>query len=239
MNTKDLYEEIRKIIIQETKYNRFFDGVVAELREGKALCTIDSLAWDTNDKGAICTYIDKNSMTELKVGDNVIIGFRDNNPARAFIIGMANDFNLQSPTSYNFNTKIETIYDDRSETQEAQILKDNGIKEFSIALSTGWNMKINVGQHSMETTLIGITIEDTNGNKIASSPVGWSINTGVESFLKGTTWLTNWTTMAATISGATSGNESQNASGIGTIKAAIATFATQLANMLSLTIKGE
>lgn len=206
MNEQDFYSEIRKMIIQETKYNRFFDGVVAELREGKAVCTIDSLGWGTPDKGAICTYIDKNSMTELKVGDNVIIGFRNNDPARAFIVGMSNDFNLQSPASYNFNTKVETIYDDRSETQELKITKDNIKKEFSITLSPIWTIKINKGS---------------------------------ESFLKGTTWSTNWTTMATTIAGATPGTTQQNAAAIIQIQGAIATFAAQLSNMLSNTIKGE
>lgn len=239
MNIKDFYEDIIKTIIQETKYSRFYDGVVVELREGKAVCTINSLGWDTPEKGAICTYPDKNKMTDLKIDDNVIIGFRNNDPARAFIAGIGNDFNLQAPASYDFNTKIETIYDDRSEARNVVITKDNTNKELKVLTLAGWKIIINDGLNVIETTDTGTSITDKNGNKLVSSPTGWAINTGVESFVKGTTWQTNWTTFNSTVQTATPGNEAQNAAAITVIKGAFATFAAQLVNMLSTTIKGE
>lgn len=60
-----------------------------------------------------------------------------------------------------------------------------------------------------------------------------------EAFLKGTTWQTNWTTFNSNVQAASPGNEAANKQAIEDIQSAFSTFAAQLANMLSLTIKGE
>jgi hypothetical protein len=160
MNQKDIYENIVKLIHTETKYNRFYDGVVVKLGQSKATCAIPALGWDTEEKGAVCTYSDKNSLTNLKLNDQVIIGFRDNNPARAFIIGLANDFEGMSATSYNFEGKIETIFEDRE--GNIKITKDEINKEFKITVGVGWKIIMDniVNNFTMNSTSVNIN----NGN---------------------------------------------------------------------------
>ena len=160
MNNNDLDEQLRIMIRNETKYNRIFDGKVVELKNGRVLCTIDALAFDTPDKGVICTYSDKNSLTDFKIDDNVIIGFRNNDPARAFIIGKANDFIGNTPSSYNFEEGIETIYEDGNSL--VTITKDNTLKELKISVQSGW--KIIFDNVVNNVTIDSTSVNINNGN---------------------------------------------------------------------------
>jgi hypothetical protein len=160
MNTKDFLEQLRKTIRQETKYNRFFDAVVIELKEARAVCTVAALGFDTPEKAVICTYMDKNSMTDYTIGDNVIIGFRDNNPARGFILGAGNDFQNVKPKSYSFETKTEILYEDKQSL--VTITKDNLLKELKIETIPGWKIVLDNGLNNI--TLGQTSVNINNGN---------------------------------------------------------------------------
>jgi hypothetical protein len=83
-----------------------------------------------------------------------------------------------------------------------------------------------------------IILDEANKLSIQSSLI--DLLAATESFLKGDTWKTNWTTFNASVQAAApTGTSAQNAAAIEAIKAAFAVFAAQLANMLSVKIKGE
>lgn len=157
MDNRDLLEFINKQIIKETKYLRIYDGKVVEaLLDGKVKVTIDSLGWDTPDKAAICTLTDKNSLTSLNVDDIVKVGFTNNNPAQAYILGKSNNFIENSANAYLPDNSIDVIYQNKEDN--VKITFDKTLKELSlvtdatinIRLENGVGTKIELGKNSVK-----------------------------------------------------------------------------------------
>ena len=166
-NSKDFFEEIRKIVIQETKYNRFYNGKVVELQDKAVLCTVDSLGLDTNEKGLICVSVDKNSLTSHKVDDYVVIGFVNNDPAQAFIAGTANNFENIAPQAYNFNNKVDVLYQDRDNKNKHTT--DFRNKENKTEVARDWKLQL----------------VHENGKKIEINESILKFNEGTKSFVLG------------------------------------------------------
>lgn len=138
MENRDFETLIKKYIREETKYLRMYDGQVVELlEEARVKCTIEALGWDDEDKAANCILIDKNSLTTLKEDDYVKIGFINGNPAKAFVLGLANNFEDMLASSYEDENNIDVIYEDRDgkvkftydkDNDELKLYADSGIK---------------------------------------------------------------------------------------------------------------
>lgn len=237
MNNTDFLSDIRKENIDDNKYHRTYNGRVVNVQNSKVLCTIDALGMDTPDKGAICSYSDKNSQTSLQIGDIVRIGFINGKHNDAYVIGVANNFQNMPPTSYNFEQQIDTVHEDRKGL--VKIIQDFLTQTFSVTGSPGWT--INIEQETGKTISLDnlkITIS-TNAQSIEVNEAQIKLNSGTESFIKGDTFRTALQTYLTIVSQVTPGNAAQNAAALNAIKAGATTFLAQLNNILSTTIKGE
>lgn len=237
MNNTDFLSDIRKENIENTKYFRLYNGRVVTLQDSKVLCTIDALGMDTPDKGVICTYSDKNSLKSLQIGDIVIIAFINGDRNNAYVIGTANNFQNMPPTSYNFQSQIDTLYEDRKSF--VKINQDFLKFIFSVVAVAGWT--ISLEQETGKTiSLDNLKIKiATNAQSIEIDEAQIKLNSGTESFVKGDTFRTALQTYLTIISQITPGNAAQNAAALNAIKAGATTFLAQLNNILSTTIKGE
>jgi len=95
-------------------------------KKGRILIQIPSLGWDTNNKGAWCKPIDKNSLSTIKVNDWAIIQFVDGDPNFPIYIGKSNRIKDQLPKNYDGkstthvlfespNDKIKSVYNEESD----------------------------------------------------------------------------------------------------------------------------
>lgn len=91
------------------------EGQVKDLKDpekkGRILVQIPSLGWDTNDKGAWCKPIDKNSLSTVKVDDWVIIQFVDGNRDFPIYIGKSTRIKDQLPKNYDNESTTHILFE--------------------------------------------------------------------------------------------------------------------------------
>lgn len=236
---RELYQMIKQIINEETKFMRIYLGKVADVDDseklGRVLCLIPSLLWKDNDQGAWCSPIDKNSVITPKIDDWVLVQFINNDSRQPVYTGLANFVKDIIQTKFDGKATTQILFEDNND--ETYIKYDEKEKVFTYKDSYSNNAILDKN---------GIDIKDQNNNEIIFKSGEMDIKADLlkilgatEQFVKGTTLKTMFTTLCATIATATSGSTAQNASGIETIKSAFSTFNGQLSNMVSTKIKGE
>ena len=82
-------------------------------KKGRVLVTIDSLGWDTNEKGAWCYPKDKKSVVTPKVGDFVIVEWMDGMPDIPMYSGVANNMKDMLPAAYDGSPDNQVLFEGR------------------------------------------------------------------------------------------------------------------------------
>ena len=154
MEDKSLYEQLRKIIAQETKFLRTYLGQVMDIADtlfqGRVLVTIPELGWFTNDMGVWASPCDKKSMIVPKMMDWVIVFFLNGNPDRPYYIGVSGEIMGMKPQNYAAPTD-KILWE--SNDKDAYIKYDEALKSLKLSDANG---------NTIEMTAAEIKINGTN-----------------------------------------------------------------------------
>lgn len=132
-NTDSIIGLVNQIVASNFRYSLPREGQVKSVTDsagkGRILVVIPSLGWDTEDKGAWCYSLDKNSLTTVKIDDWVIVQFLDGNRDYPLVMGKSTRIQDQLPTNYSDeNTQIifedpndETVISYSSSEEELKI----------------------------------------------------------------------------------------------------------------------
>lgn len=82
-------------------------------KKGRVLVTINSLGWDTNEKGAWCYPKDKKSVVTPEVGDFVIVEWVDGMPDIPMYSGVANNMKDMLPHAYDGSADNQVLFEGR------------------------------------------------------------------------------------------------------------------------------
>lgn len=106
---------INKIVNHNLKFLVPREGQVKDLKDplkkGRVLVLIPALGWDTNDKGAWCSTIDKNLLSTVKVDDWLIIQFVDGNSNSPICIGKSTRIKDQLPKNYDGEPTTHILFE--------------------------------------------------------------------------------------------------------------------------------
>lgn len=246
MELKQLREEIKKIIAEETRYNKTYLAKIIDvddpLERGRVKCYIMDLYWIDGESAIWVEPAFIRQSLKLKVDDFVIIGFKTGDPRRPYYFGMSQELKEMYPSGYDGTKQV--LFE--SNEGDFFVTYDDNSKELIVTIGDNiYTIDQNgiiaedINGNKIEMTATGIKWTDANSNTMEMKASGIDMLGATESFLLGDTWKTNWTTFNTAVQTATSGTTAQNAAGIVTIKAAFATFFAQITNMLSTKIKGE
>lgn len=83
------------------------------VKKGRVLVTIDSLGWDTNEKGAWCYPKDKKSIITPEKGDFVLVEWLDGMSDIPMYSGVANNMKDMLPKAYDGNPDNQILFEGR------------------------------------------------------------------------------------------------------------------------------
>lgn len=111
---------IEKIVSPMFKYKVSRIGKVVDNqdpdREGKVLCQVPSLGWDTNAKAAWCFSSKEKGIIVPKVGTYVLIDWIDGNDRFPVYRGIPTNLKNQIPSSYDGDPKTNILF--QSDTED-------------------------------------------------------------------------------------------------------------------------
>jgi hypothetical protein len=261
MQNKDLEEKIKEIVIQQLRYIKSYIGKVIDvedpLKRGRVKCYVLELGWIDGESSIWINPRYTKSMLKLKNDDYVKIGFMNGDRTRAYYEGMIQELKEMYPENYDGTKQVlfesnekhfYITYDDVNKELYAEIgdnkytINTSGVEREDVngnkeEFTSSGMKRTDANGNVEEFTATGMKWTDLNGKTIETTATLLKFLGATEAFMKGTTWQTNWATFAAAIAAITPAGSS--AGNIASIQAAFATFAAQLSNMLSTTIKGE
>ena len=94
--------------------------LVDPVKKGRVLVTIDSLGWDTNEKGAWCYPKDKKSIVTPEVGDFVTVEWMDGRPEIPMYSGVANNMKDMLPQAYDGSPDNQVLFEGRDAKVKVQ-----------------------------------------------------------------------------------------------------------------------
>jgi len=118
MIQKDLYKEIRNIILQETVFLRHYIGKVIDINDkerlGRVQVEVLDLGLEGQEEGLWCFPRDKNSMTVPKKDDWVEVYFVRGSCDMPVYMGTANEIKDMVPKNYK-SPITQIIFEDPSD----------------------------------------------------------------------------------------------------------------------------
>lgn len=106
---------INKIVNYNLKFLVPREGQVKDLKDplkkGRVLVVIPALGWDTNDKGAWCSTVDKNLLSTVKIDDWLIIQFVDGDSTTPICIGKSTRIKDQLPKNYDGEPTTHILFE--------------------------------------------------------------------------------------------------------------------------------
>jgi len=111
-----IVEQIKKIVLQETKYLRHYYGQVVDVdddeTQGRVKVKVPMLGWIEADSQPWCRSRDRNRMNTPEVDEWVEVYFMDGNRNIPVYVGGINEFKEQIVESYD-DPKVKVLYDDK------------------------------------------------------------------------------------------------------------------------------
>lgn len=159
MLTDSLVRKLIQLINDQTKYMRTYIGYIVdtndELMKGRLKVCIPDLGVLSQDVAFWCCQSGMSQVTMLSVNDWVRVGFHNNSPSHAYIIGQATEVNGTLPQAFTGEKTFNVLYE--SAEHKMQITHNEQTEAFTIQDKNG-------NKIVMDKT--GILFQDKNGNKI-------------------------------------------------------------------------
>lgn len=172
----ELTRMINKLILAATRFHVPRLGKVSkiddELKKGRILVHIDSLGWDTDNKGAWCYPKDKKGIIIPRLGDYVIVEFLDGNKDFPIYTGIATQMKDMLPKSFDGNSNTQILFE--SQDNKTVIKIDELISEINILSKNVIILKIDGVEIDIDSTGITLKSGDAaswNPNILAIDPI--------------------------------------------------------------------
>jgi hypothetical protein len=118
-NNRDLYNLIKRIVLNETIYLRHYNGQVVNTVDpagkGRVRVTIADLGFSVPSNGLWCSSRFLNSLYVPKIGDWLDVGFVNGDRDRPVYYGKANEIAGQLPESFDNILGNQVIFEDPDE----------------------------------------------------------------------------------------------------------------------------
>lgn len=165
MELKQLREEIKKIIVEETRYNKSYLGKIIDvedpLKRGRVKCYVLDLYWYDGESAIWVEPAFIRQSLKLKKDDYVIIAFKMGNPRRPYYFGMSQELEKMIPSEYD---------------GAKQVLFQSNEDDFFVTYDdTAKELYIEIGDNKYTIDQSGIITEDINGNKVEKTSTGVKI----------------------------------------------------------------
>lgn len=175
---EDLVTMIEKIIKDVTRFYipriGYVSKIIDSLGKGRILVLIETLGWNTDEKGAWCFPKSKSIVTP-NVGDYVIVEFVDGDRDLPVYSGIANQMKNMLPESY--------------ESENTQVLFENREKDFSILYKENEKKYLIDGGQSDSTVEIGAADE----SYIKGDTAKTELQKNIDALTQLQTDFTSWT----------------------------------------------